>query len=147
MLQRKQLIEDFFDRYSANFNAALDKQSPDVETSAAFFAGSFIGSGPAGVNCGKNDDAFRKSMQQGYAFHKSIGITSMVITAKEIKMLDELHVLSKIYWRSAFTRNNRSTGKIDFSVTYFLRDENNTPKIFAYITGDEQKALKENGLL
>lgn len=147
MGERKQLIETFFGHYAENFNAALHTSTPDIGKTVSSFADCFIGSGPAGINCGKNDDQFRKVISEGYAFYKNIGITSMDIISKEITLLDDFHATVKIYWRSGFTRKDKSKGEIDFSVIYFVRDKENKPKIFAYITGDEQKALKENGLI
>lgn len=36
---------------------------------------------------------------------------------------------------------------IDFEVIYLLQTIANGPKIFAYITGDEESALRQRGLL
>ncbi|MNY53329.1 hypothetical protein D3C86_1890750 [compost metagenome] len=85
-------------------------------------------------------------MLKGYEFYKKIGITSMDILSKKITVLDEYHVMAKIYWRSNYQKD-KATGKIDFEVTYFLLFKDGNYKIFAFITGDEEKALKEHGLV
>jgi hypothetical protein len=38
-------------------------------------------------------------------------------------------------------------GDIEFENFYFTQTKENEHKIFAYITGDEQAALKESGLV
>jgi len=119
----------------------------DAEKVAACFANCFIEATPAGVICGKNDEQFRQAIPQGYDFYKSAGITAMDITGKEITQLDEHHAMARIHWRSLFTRKNGITGGIDFDVIYFLQDLGNGLKIFAYITGDEKKALRDSGLI
>jgi hypothetical protein len=45
-------------------------------------------------------------------------------------------------FKDAFTTGNR----IEFEVTYFLHFQDGDPKIFAYITGDEERVLREHGL-
>jgi hypothetical protein len=147
MEKRKQHIENFFEQYAENFNTAIRTATPDIEKTAVSFADSFIGSGPEGVNCGKNDDSLKEFLSKGYAFYKNIGVISMAIISKEITLLDDFHAMVKIYWRCGFMRKDKSKGEIDFTVIYFLRGKENESKIFAYITGDEQKALKENGLI
>lgn len=38
-------------------------------------------------------------------------------------------------------------GAIEFDVIYFLQRMNNTLKIFSYITGDEELALKQHNMI
>lgn len=113
----------------------------------AAFADCFIEASPLGINCGKNDEQFKIGIPQGYTFYKNIGITSMDIIAKEINILDTYHAMIKIHWRSAFIKKNKSAGNIEFDVIYFVQTKGKQNKIFAYITGDEQTVLKENGLI
>lgn len=140
-------IERFFEQYAANFQRVLDGEEPDVGKVAACFAECFVESSPAGVICGKNDEQFRTSIPKGYAFYRQAGITAMDIRAQRIELLDELHVMDRIQWSSTFRRQDGVTGNINFEVIYLLRLQNDAWKIFAYITGDEQQALKDNGLI
>lgn len=140
-------IEAFFYRYAAMFNDALQDGQPDVEGTAACFAAQFIEAGPQGVQCGKNDEQFRGMIPQGYAFYKGIGVHSMDIPGMEITILDPLHALAKVHWKSGFSRKDKSTGAIEFDVIYLVQIKDRQPKIFAYITGDEQAALKKEGLI
>jgi hypothetical protein len=52
----------------------------------------------------------------------------------------------KIHWLSEYLKKDNSHLSIDFDVFYFVQYVNGAIKIFSYITGDEQKILKENGL-
>lgn len=129
------------------FNKAIKGESSDVEETARSFADCIIAADPDGVHCGKNDEQFRTMIPKGYDFYKSIGIISMEIISKEITMLDNYHTMTKVHWKSGFVKKDNSNGSIEFDVIYFLQTKTNEHKIFGYITGDEQKVLRENGLI
>lgn len=140
-------IENFFKRYEANFNRALATGVADVDSVVDSFAEHFIEASPLGVNAGSNDSTFREVIPKGWMFYKDIGIRSMTIRSTEITMLDELHAMVKVNWTSRYLKSDKTPGEITFDVIYFLQLRNEGVKIFAYITGDEQKVLKEHGLL
>ena len=140
-------VQAFFNDYEARFNQSLQEPPVvDVDGVVGAFAGCFVEASPVGVNCGKNDDQFRQAVPQGFAFYKSIGTTSMKIAALDITPLDDYHVMAKVHWDSRYTTSNGEE-KIEFDVIYFLQLLNEQPKIFAFITGDEQKVLQERGLI
>ena len=147
MENREQQLEHFFDQYASRFNKALHGEQTDIEGTASAFSEHFIEASPLGVHCGKNDQEFRTAIPKGYAFYQSIGITFMDMLSKEITILDHYHSMVNVHWRANFNRKDNSTGKIEFEVIYFLQSRENTHKIFAYITGDEQAVLKEDGLI
>lgn len=148
MSNRKQQLEEFFTAYAARFNAALAGETPDVDGTVNSFTPCFIEAGPTGVTCGQNDAQFREAIPKGYEFYKSVGTKAMDILLTEITLLDDLHAMVKVYWRSTNVRaKDNAEVTIEFDVFYFVQTMNEEIKIFAYITGDEQKALKENGLL
>ena len=140
-------INHFFDQYEKRFNDALMGTPPDIETVAQSFADHFIEASPSGVIFGKNDEEFRNTILQGYDFYKKIGIVSMNITSKQIEFLDDFHVMVQVQWNSVFKKKDESKGNIEFVVIYFLQTKDDTHKIFSFITGDEQKVLKEYGLI
>jgi len=140
-------VEQFFSEYETRFMRSLsDPPQIDIEGVIDSFASSVIGANPSGVAYGKNDAEFRTAMLQGFAFYKSIGTKSMKVTSLDIKPLDEYHIMSKVHWDSSYVREN-SEIQIEFDVIYFLQMTDEKPRIFAYITGDEQKALREHGLI
>lgn len=144
---RIEQLEIFFDQYAERFNKALNNKDSDVNETAKAFADCFIEASPLGTICGKNDEQFRAKIPQGYAFYKSIGVTSMDIISKEITIFDEYHSMTKVRWRTNFVKKDKSEGNIEFDVIYFTWSKGEEHKIFTYITGDEQKALKENGVV
>jgi hypothetical protein len=147
MDKRIQQISDFFGLYGKRFNHAIKGESPDIEGTARSFASCFIGANPSGVTCGENNADFKTAMSQGYAFYKSIGVTSMDIVSLETTILDGYHEMTKIRWRCSYVKKDNSKGSIAFENFYFTQTIENEHKIFAYITGDEQAALKEHGLI
>lgn len=140
-------IDNFFNRYEARFNDALSGGQPDIEETANSFAESFIEASPSGVVVGKNDDKFRASIGQGWNFYKNIGIQSMEILSTQTTILDNLHAIVRVHWNSVFQRKNKSQGEVAFNVFYILQKQEENIRIFAYITGDEQQVLKEEGLI
>ena len=59
MSKRKKNIEEFFSKYEANFNTALNGDGSGVaEAVQPFFANCFVESGPTGVICGQNNNEF-----------------------------------------------------------------------------------------
>jgi hypothetical protein len=141
-------IEAFFAAYAARFNAALaDPPHDDVEGTAAAFARFFVEASPLGVNGGPNNEAFRAMIPQGNAFYRAIGTKSMAIRGLEIQPIDDLHAMVRVHWDSRYARPDGAEVAIPFDVVYFVQVLDGTPRIFAYITGDEQRVLREHGLL
>lgn len=147
MERREQLLNDFFAGYEQRFNRFLKGEPFEVEDTARSFSACFIEASPLGVNCGQNDLQFRSMIPKGYEFYRSIGITAMDILSKDITLLDDFHAMVKVHWNSSFTKKDNVKGRIEFDVIYLLQTNEDSTTIFAYITGDEQAALKENGLI
>ena len=142
-----QKIETFFSDYETRVNKSLlDPPQIDIEGVVDSFTSSFIGASPLGVACAKNDADFRTAMLQGLTFYKSIGTKSMKVSSLDIQPLDEYHIMVKVHWDSSYAKNDRQI-RIEFDVIYFLQMIEEKPRIFAYITGDEQKTLREHGLI
>jgi hypothetical protein len=145
MDKRHQQIAAFFDDYEDRFNQGLNGELLDIDDTINSFTDCFVESSPVGVICSNKDD-LRKKTPEGYAFYKKIGITAMNILAKEITTIDKFHTQARILWQSVYTKNE-VTDTFEFDVIYFLYSYNEEHKIFSYITGDEQNALKKLGLV
>lgn len=139
-------VEKFFNLYDSRFNEALSGNSPDVDGVIHSFAENFIEASPLGVSAARNDGTFKDAIPKGWEFYKQIGVTSMTIVKHEITILDDFHAMNNVQWRCTYEIKG-SKGVIDFAVRYFVQKLTAELKIFAYITGDEQKALKEHGLV
>ena len=72
----------------------------------------------------------------------------MDIVLLETAILDGFHEMTKIRWKCSYTtKDNNLHGSIEFENFYFTQTKEREHRIFAYITGDEQAALKEKGLI
>lgn len=145
-MQKK--LKTFFYQYAQRFNDSLgDKGKVDVDGQVAAFADCFIEASPLGVNCVQNDAEFRKMIPKGYEHYKSIGTTAMNIGSLDITPLDDYHAMAKVHWESRYHKKDGSDDAIDFDVIYFVQLLNGEPKIFAFITGDEEQTMKDHGLI
>jgi hypothetical protein len=140
-------ITDFFNQYAARVNWALWEGKFDTEGLMGCFSEDFIGASPLGVRVGKNDASFREAVSKGWTYYRDLGIHSMNIIDKRITQLNELHAMVKVKWQCLFVTNKGKAGEIGFDVFYILQMRASTIKIFAYITGDEQQAFREAGLI
>jgi hypothetical protein len=147
MENRSDDISTFFRRYENRVNEALVSGKIYARETAASFAKCFVESSPVGVNCGKNGWLFRQMIPRGFRFYRKIGITAMRIRNIETQLLDDIHSLNKISWSSHFRRKDGTEAAIDFVVIYMVQTLKGEHKIFCYITGDEQAALKKEGLI
>ncbi|WP_294822503.1 hypothetical protein [uncultured Flavobacterium sp.] len=140
-------IEAFFDAYAKRFRDGIDGKAPDVEGTVGAFTGSFIESSPLGVIAKENDEKFKEMVPQGYAYYMSIGSSGMEIRSRVITLLDNLHSMAQISWKADYIKKDGKGVSIEFDVFYMVTEKDGAPRIFAYITGDEQKALDDNGLV
>lgn len=145
MMEPEKRITEFFNEYQHRFNDALQGK-PNSDFMAGAFAEHFIEAHPAGVICGKNDAAFKAKISEGNEFYHSIGTQSMTILSNRIAEIYPGYFMAKVTWDSRYEKDGNSI-RIVFDVVYFIQWRDGRPKIFAYITGDEQKVLRENGLV
>jgi hypothetical protein len=141
-------IEKFFAEYERRTNSALT-ESPvvDIEGVACAFADCFIESSPNGIITGNNNEEFRRQIPKGFEYYRSLETKSMQVQKLDITIIDELHSMAKVYWRAYYVKKDNSEVCINFNVVYFLKSIEGKLKIFCYITGDEEKAYRENGLI
>ena len=158
----EQLIVDFFTAYARRLNdylqgarhdqaassrGTLPKGKLDVRGVIDSFAPYFVESSPVGVQGGKNGWLFRRMIPRGFARYQRIGAKRMDIAGLDSTLLDPFHALCKVSWHSEYELESGKRESIDFEVIYLLRIKDGPPKIFAYITGDEQQALEDHGVI
>lgn len=141
----EQSVRALLQRHAANFNAALAGRD-DLEETAAVFAEAFLAATPAGVMTGRNDDSLRQAIGAGNAHYRATGALGMKIRDVAVTPIDDLHAMAKVGWRARYRRKDGSETDIDFDVTYLVQALNGDPKIFAWISGDEEAALKGAGV-
>jgi len=119
----------------------------DPDEIAALYASDFIAASPAGVMTGRNDAQLRQVMAQGYAHYREIGTKEMCIRDVRLSALDEHHCVAHVAWRAAYARKGQPDVAIDFEVHYFVQKLDGEPKVFGWVSGDEQALLKQHGII
>lgn len=139
--------EAFFRRYADAYERSLGER---VETDLirSFFAESFLGASTlGGVSVGANDDAFARTLEQGYAFYKAVGTRRMAVERIEVDPLYDSHDRVKVFYVAQFERSDGAWITIAFDVLYLLQRRQDGPRIFAFIAGDEMALYREHGLV
>jgi hypothetical protein len=142
-------IEQFFNNYAAQVNAGID-DSPeqDKQAAAAVFADCFIGASPQGVFCEQNGEKLLEHMTTTWEYYRSIGTRGMHLVSVDYRPLDALHGIAEVNWRADYIKKDGSALELEFRVIYLLQElPGSEPKVFAFITGDEQQAYRDHGLI
>lgn len=139
-------VRKLFERYERLFNASL---AGDVDTKqlAALYTSSFISATPAGIMAGKNDERLKQAMAQGYARYRALGTKDMRIRDVVVSPIDQDHCVAHVSWTATYARKDRGDVSIDFDVHYFVRTFGGTPKVFGWVSGDEQELLRQHGII
>lgn len=138
-------VRKLFERYERVFNASLHG-NVDMEDVAGLYASEFIAASPAGVMTGKNDEQLKQVMAQGYARYRTIGTKEMRIRGLRISPMDEHHCVAHVAWRATYARQGRPDVTIDFDVHYLVQQLGVEPRVFGWVSGDEQALLKKHGI-
>ncbi|HYZ60850.1 MAG TPA: nuclear transport factor 2 family protein [Acetobacteraceae bacterium] len=138
-------VRKLFERYERVFNTSL-YGDVDMDGVAALYAAEFIAASPSGVMTGKNDEQFRQAMVQAYARYRAIGTKEMRIRGLRISPIDAHHCVAHVAWRASYARHDQADVVIDFDVHYLVQQLDAEPKVFGWISGDEQAVLQEHGI-
>jgi hypothetical protein len=139
-------VRKFFERYESFFNQSLGGEM-DMGEVAALYASEFIAASPAGVMAGKNDDQLKQVMAQGYARYREIGTKEMRIRNVRLSPIDDHHCVAHVAWTATYTRKDQPDAAIDFDVHYFVQRLDGEPKVFGWVSGDEQALLRKHGII
>lgn len=138
------LIRDFFADYAKRMNDGLaNPRTIDSKAMRDAFADHFLGADPNGVRTARNGLLFRLMLTRGIKYYRKIGTLAMDVTGIEVTELDAVHVMARVVWLACY----KSGKEIAFTNIYLLQDRDGVPKIFAWITGDEQQALMDAGVI
>jgi hypothetical protein len=139
-------VQSFFERYARFFNQALDGDA-NLDEVAALYACEFIAASPAGVMAGKNDAQLRQVMAQGYQRYLAMGTKEMRLRGVRFCPIDEHHGVAHVAWTARYAREGRPDVSIDFDVHYLIQQLDGEPKVFGWVSGDEQALLRERGVV
>jgi hypothetical protein len=138
-------LRRFFERYERCFNRAL-AGDVDHDELASLYAAEFIAASPAGVMAGRNDEQLQQAMAQGYARYRAIGTRGMRLREVRISPIDEHHCVAHVAWTASYAREGQADVAIDFEVHYFVQQLGGEPKVFGWVSGDEQELLRRHGI-
>lgn len=135
----------YFESYVAAYNRALrgDFQPQRIR---AFFSDKFLAATDSGLKFRRNNWYFSWKLKRLYAFYRGIGIQRMSVKSVHVIPIDPKHDMVKVFYE-ADCENNERKFRINFDVTYLLEKCGVQPQIFAYISQDEMKTLKDAGLV
>jgi hypothetical protein len=139
-------VKKLFERYERFFMQSLGGNI-DMDEVASLYAREFIAASPAGVMTGKNDEQLKTIMAQGYAHYRAIGTKDMRIRNLRMSPIDEHHCVAHVAWTATYSREHRPDVTIDFDVHYLVQKLDGEPKIFGWVSGDEQAVLREHGVI
>jgi len=138
-------LRRFFERYERCFNRAL-AGDVDHDELASLYAAEFIAASPAGVMAGRNDEQLQQAMAQGHARYRAIGTRGMRLREVRISPIDEHHCVAHVAWTASYAREGQADVAIDFEVHYFVQQLGGEPKVFGWVSGDEQALLRRHGI-
>ena len=139
-------VKKLFERYERLFNQSLGGEI-GMDEVASLYASGFIAASPAGVITGRNDDQFKQVMAQGYAHYRAIGTKEMRIRDVRLSPIDEHHCVAHVAWTATYARRDQAEVAIDFDVHYLVQSQGGKPKVFGWVSGDEQALLKKHGII
>jgi hypothetical protein len=139
-------VREFFERYESFFNQSLHGNT-EIDDVAEFYASQFIAASPTGVMTRKNDAQFKQMMAQGYARYRAIGTKEMRIRDIRLSPIDDHHCVAHVAWRASYARKGHADVTIDFDLHYFVLKLDEEPKIFGWVSGDEQALLRQHGII
>lgn len=139
-------VRKLFDRYERVVRDALAGRS-DPEGTAALYAAEVIAASPAGVRSGRNDETFRQVLAQGYEHYRAIGTREMRIRELRITPIDAHHCLAHVAWRAVYARDDLPETAVDFDVHYLVQVLDGTARVFGWVAGDEEAALRRRGIV
>ncbi|MCV9966107.1 hypothetical protein OIU34_29995 [Pararhizobium sp. BT-229] len=137
----------FMRRYGELINEGVRSGATDGEALAKMFAEYFVGSSPSGIIGAQAGPDLAKILTGGIANYKRMGCTRFVIETLGIDAINDLHDLARVGWKFDYRRPaDAKEGTIRFENVYFVSHADARPKIFAWVTPDEQAALTAHGL-
>ncbi|WP_078707851.1 hypothetical protein [Consotaella salsifontis] len=139
-------VRRIFERYERFFNRSLGDEV-DTNELSSLYASEFIGASPAGVRTGKNDAQFKQVMAKGYDHYRAIGTKGMRMRNVRFSPIDDLHCVAHVSWTATYARKDQPDVAIDFDVHYLVQVLDGEPKVFGWVSGDEQALLKQHGII
>lgn len=147
-MDNMQRIRDFFFTYGRLMDEGVKSGKPDAEALASCYASYVVGASPAGVMGGEVKEDFVGVLTAGVENYRKMGATEFLVEDVLATPIDDLHAMARVFWLFGYRRpEDDKTGSIRFENVYFTTLVAGDPKIFAWVTPDEQAALRSHGLI
>jgi hypothetical protein len=82
-------------------------------------------------------------MAQGYAPYRARGTKETRIRNVSLSPINEHLCVAHVAWTATYVRKYQSDVAIDFDVHDLVQELDREPKVFGWVSGDEQALLKE----
>lgn len=142
----EKIINAFFERYQDLFRQGL-RDEADLARVASSYAAAFIAASPAGVNAGWNDAQLRQVMRDGFERYRRLGTKDMRLRQVRVTPIDAYHCVAHVAWTAIYDRGTNPDVAIDFDVHYLVQHLDDGPRIFGWVSGDEEAVLRRHGIL
>jgi hypothetical protein len=96
---------------------------------------------------GKNDDHLKEVMAQGYARYRAMGTKAIRISNVRVSPIDAYHCVAHVAWTATYARQDQPDMTINFDVHYFVQKLDGEPKVFGWVSGDEQALLRKQDII
>ena len=140
------IIDAFMTRYAALFRRALI-EDPAPDEIAALYAAEVIAASPQGVRAARNDADFARAMRQAHARYRAIGTRDIRIETMRLSPIDDHHCIAHVGWHASYARDGAPDQQIAFEVHYLMQVLDDQPRIFGWVSGDEQAVLRQHGII
>jgi hypothetical protein len=138
-------VRKLFEQYEQLMQKSLGGEV-DLDAATSVYASVFIAVSSAGIKAGTNDEHLKQVIRQGYDYYRAIGTKEMRVRNVCISAIDEHHCVAHVAWTAVYARRGQPDLPIDFDVHYLVQQLDGGPKIFGWISGDEQALLKKHGI-
>jgi hypothetical protein len=61
--------------------------------------------------------------------------------------MDDHHCVAHVAWTAIYAHKDQHDVAIDFDVHYFVQKLDGEPKVFGWVSGDEQALLRKHGII
>ena len=141
----EQAVAELFARYERLFAEVLAGRE-EAAAFAALYTDDVIGAAPQGVVAGRTAD-YLGLLAQGFARYRALGTQEMRVTGLDVTPIDAGHCLARVGWSASYARDDLPPVTIAFDVHYLVRLHGPEARVFGWIAGDEEEALRRHGVM
>ncbi|MBT2750089.1 MULTISPECIES: hypothetical protein [unclassified Lysobacter] len=134
-------IDDFFAKYEEGAN------SFDPDLLASQYTDCFMSADPKSTFCIRNDTKLREAAIEREKLFHNLGFKFAKIIGKDVTRLDDNYTMVKVHWHLRFDNPSAKQSDFKFFNTYFLSTTGALKVVFYISHDDEQKVMKDAGLV